>query len=192
MKISIEGLIGVGKSTFVRHFCNLTSYTPLFESVDDNPFLKKFYENPRRWAFTLQMYFLYDRHKNHCVEGDIILDRSIYGDICFANILKKQGLLDEEEHSSYLDHFKVMERNTYDLDLCIHLHTTTEEALKRINKRDRSFESKISLDYLNLLQEELSNLPKHLSSKTRYVVIPWGQMNEKEIIQSISKIGSTL
>jgi len=191
MRISVEGLIGVGKTTFVNHFSSLSTFKPLYESVEGNPFLSRFYEDPKRWAFTLQMYFLYDRYKNHCAEGNVLLDRSLYGDICFANILQKQEVLTSDEHYSYLDHFQVLESHTPPLDICIHLDISSEEALSRIHKRNRSFETSISLDYLNLLQDQLQLLPEYLPHTTKYIRIPWTEMNEEEIAQKVSEVISS-
>jgi len=59
MRIIVEGLIGVGKSTFTTEASELFNLTPMYESVDDNPFLEKFYtDESSRWAYTLQMHFL--------------------------------------------------------------------------------------------------------------------------------------
>jgi deoxyadenosine/deoxycytidine kinase len=182
MIISIEGLIGVGKTTFISHFANMTNLSPCHESVEDNPFLAKFYEDQKRWAFTLQIYFLHDRYKKHTnKEGNLILDRSIYGDRCFANILYKDGLIERDEYFTYLELFEVFEGMTKKIDLCIHLHTSTEQALGRIKKRNRKIESDISLDYLNSLQSELEIMPSFLPKETRYMKIGWGDMTGEEI-----------
>ena len=75
MRIIVEGLIGVGKSTFTKEASKYFNLTPMYESVDDNPFLEKFYsDDPSRWAYTLQMHFLYDRFSKHLPENTL-LDR---------------------------------------------------------------------------------------------------------------------
>ena len=134
MRIIVEGLIGVGKSTFTSEASKYFNLTPMYESVDDNPFLEKFYsDDPSRWAYTLQMHFLYDRFSKHLPENTL-LDRSIFGDICFANILRDDGVLTEDEHSSYLKHFNMLRPYIPHVDVCIHLHVSVEQAMDRISK----------------------------------------------------------
>ena len=74
VRVVVEGLIGVGKSTFTTEASKILQLQPQYESVDDNPFLSKFYEDPHRWGYTLQMHFLYDRLSKHMTKG-MILDR---------------------------------------------------------------------------------------------------------------------
>ena len=148
MRIIVEGLIGVGKSTFTKEASEILLLKPQYESVDDNPFLEKFYENPERWAYTVQMHFLYDRFEKHLPQGTI-LDRSIWGDLCFANILHQDGILSDDEHKSYLSHSKLVRSYVPPVDLCIHLHVELGEAQKRIAKRGREFESGVTATYLS-------------------------------------------
>ena len=148
MQIAIEGLIGVGKSTFVKNFTEITGFKPLYESVDDNPFLSLFYEDPKRWGYTLQSYFLYRRYNDHMTEGNIILDRSLYGDIPFAELLFKSGYMSEKEYLCYISHFKTLEPLIRPLDAMILLKIEPEKALERVKKRERSFEVNLELQYL--------------------------------------------
>lgn len=63
MYITIEGTIGVGKTTLTKLIADRIGYMSFFENVDDNPLLEKFYKNPEKWAFQNEMFFLVDRYK---------------------------------------------------------------------------------------------------------------------------------
>lgn len=190
MRIAIEGLIGVGKSTFIREGAEKFGLTPVFESVEDNPFLSRYYGNPERWAYTLQMHFLYDRYLKH-LPNQILLDRSIYGDLCFAEIQRDNGYMDKSEFDLYRKHFQILTSNLPPLDLCIHLDVSVEMVVERIKKRGRGYESDIPVSYLMTLSEQLERLPSYLPKNTRYVRVPWGDMNESERADKISEIKFT-
>lgn len=187
MRVIVEGLIGVGKSTFTKEFARIHKLSPMYESVDDNPFLPKFYADPQRWAYTLQMHFLYDRYSKHLPEN-IILDRSIWGDLCFANIQREDGTMTEEEYQSYLSHSKVLTNHVPKVDLCIHLDVPVYKAMDRISKRGRGFETSISEDYLVKLKKEIDSLPSFLPSDIKYVKIDWKDMSIEEIAGYISSV----
>ena len=188
MRIIVEGLIGVGKSTFTTEASQLFKLKPMYESVEDNPFLEKFYnDDPKRWAYTLQMHFLYDRFAKH-LPDHTISDRSIYGDIGFANILHADGVLSDEEHASYMKHFKTLTPFLPHVDLCIHLHVSVDQAMERISKRGREFEAQIPKSYLEKLQAEIELIPNHLPSSTRYIRLDWGDMDSQERQEVISRL----
>tara|TARA_B100000073_G_scaffold347518_1_gene362130 strand:- start:1006 stop:1602 length:597 start_codon:yes stop_codon:yes gene_type:complete len=188
MRIAVEGLIGVGKSTFVSEFADITGVKPLFESVDDNPFLEPFFQDPERWAYTLQSYFLYRRYKDHTTEGNIILDRSLYGDICFANMLYKDGTLTQSEYDCYITHYQTLEPLLPPIDLCIILNTSPEVALSRVRKRDRDFETDLSLEYLRNLSSEIDLIPSRLRAETKVIQLDWGEMTGNEISKKCGEI----
>ena len=192
MQIAIEGLIGVGKSTFVKKFTEITGFKPLYESVDDNPFLSLFYEDPKRWGYTLQSYFLYRRYNDHMTEGDIILDRSLYGDIPFAELLFKNGFMNEKEYLCYLSHYRTLEPLIRPLDVLIILKVSPEKAMERVKKRDRDFEVNLELQYLKDLDYEISQIPSKLRPSTRVIEIEWGDMDEGQITERVKSLFKAL
>ena len=188
MQIAVEGLIGVGKSTFVEKFTNLTGFKPQYESVEDNPFLSLYYEDPKRWGYTLQSYFLYRRYNDHMVTGDIILDRSLYGDIPFADLLLKCGYMTGKEHSCYISHFNTLEPLIPTVDVCIFLKINPEKVMERVYKRERSFEIGIDIDYLKDLECEISKITLRLRPSTRVIEVEWGDMNEDQMEGKIKSL----
>jgi deoxyadenosine/deoxycytidine kinase len=98
----LAGNIGAGKSTLVSLLSKKLGYAPYFEPVAENPFLKDFYADMKRWAFHSQVFFLTSRAKAHRrLAGDprsVVQDRSLYEDAeVFAKNLYLQGAMDEEE-----------------------------------------------------------------------------------------------
>ena len=101
--IVIEGVVGVGKSSLMRHIEKL-GYQTFEEPVFDNPLLEKFYHNRKRYSFPLQIFFLNKRFK-HIKEASkiekTVLDRSIYGDAIFAKLLHLNGEMEDAEYMTY-------------------------------------------------------------------------------------------
>lgn len=188
MQIAVEGLIGVGKSTFVKKFAEITGFKPLYESVDDNPFLSLYYDDPKRWAYTLQSYFLYRRYNDHLMGEGVVLDRSLYGDISFADMLLKDQVLSQEEHACYLSHYETLEPLLPPLSATIFLNASPETALDRLRKRSRSFEVGVELSYLKNLQKEIQKIPSRLRKETQVIEVEWGDMTEEEIELAVKRV----
>lgn len=146
--IVLAGMIGAGKSTYTKFISEALGSEAFYESVDDNRILEKFYENPERWAFSLQIYFLNTRfrsikaafkHENN------VLDRSIYEDALFTRINYEEGNMSDAEMETYLDLLDNMMEELDSMpkkspDLLIYLRGSLDTVLNRIEKRGRSFE----------------------------------------------------
>ena len=111
--IAVSGNIGSGKTTLVEKLSKHYGWTPLYESVDNNPYLRDFYDDMKRWAFHLQIYFLNSRFNQvrqiRDNERTIIQDRTIYEDAyIFASNLHASGFINDRDYQSYLDIFHSM------------------------------------------------------------------------------------
>ena len=98
MHIAISGNIGVGKTTLCKMLAKHYKWSPLFEAVDNNPYLDNFYEDMQRWSFNLQVFFLNSRFRQDQeimkAKKTIIQDRTIYEDAyIFAPNLQSMGLM---------------------------------------------------------------------------------------------------
>jgi len=154
--VGLAGNIGVGKTTFTKIISNRLSWTPYFESVDDNPYLGDFYGDMSRWSFNLQIYFLHKRFQSHKEMTQstigVIQDRTIYEDVeIFARNLFEMGLMDERDWVNYCNLFKVMISYLRKPDLIVYLKATTDTLLTRIKGRSRDFEKTIDPEYLHSL-----------------------------------------
>jgi len=156
--IAICGNIGSGKTTLAEKLAKHYGWTPLFESVEKNPYLRDFYEDMPRWAFHLQIYFLNSRFRQvneiRASEKITVQDRTIYEDAyIFAANLRKSGYMTERDYESYHDIFSSMINFVEPPDLMIYLRADIPKLVSQIEKRGRDFEYAIRLDYLKNLNE---------------------------------------
>ena len=159
MHIAIAGNIGSGKTTLAEKLAKQFNWEAELESVENNPYLKDFYENMEKWAFHLQIYFLNSRfsqikkiRNNH--NSTVIQDRTIYEDAyIFAKNLFKIGKLNERDYNNYLGVFESMIKVIEAPDLLIYLKADIPKLVERIQKRGRDYENAIRLDYLKTLNE---------------------------------------
>jgi len=156
--IAVCGNIGSGKTTLVEKLTKHYGWEPLYESVENNPYLKDFYEDMTRWAFHLQIYFLNSRFNQirQIRESNktIIQDRTIYEDASiFAANLHKSGHISDRDYQSYLDIFNSMINFVQPPDLLIYLKADIPKLVHQIQKRGRDYEYSIRLEYLKNLNE---------------------------------------
>lgn len=156
--IAICGNIGCGKTSLVEKLSKHYGWTPLYESVDKNPYLRDFYHDMTRWAFHLQIYFLNSRFRQvneiRTNKKTTIQDRTIYEDAyIFAANLHASGHINERDYQSYLDIFNSMINFVPPPDLLIYLRSDIPKLVRQIQKRGRDFEYAMRLDYLKNLNE---------------------------------------
>ncbi|HEY3404521.1 MAG TPA: deoxynucleoside kinase [Ohtaekwangia sp.] len=157
--IAVCGNIGSGKTTLTEKLSKHYGWFPLYESVEQNPYLRDFYGDMKRWAFHLQIYFLNSRFRQvneiHGSNRITVQDRTIYEDAhIFAANLHKSGYLTDKDYQSYLDIFQSMITFVKPPDLLIYLKADIPKLVSQIQKRGRDYEDAIRLDYLK-------NLNKH-------------------------------
>lgn len=153
--IVIDGVVGVGKSTLME-ILEKNGYIAFKEPVTKNPILDKFYYDRERYSFPLQIYFLNERFKQIKKASQYpnsVLDRSIYGDVIFAKMLRDNGEMSEVEFQIYLDLFGNMMEHLKAPKLLVYLEISTDEAIKRIKKRGREYEQVVEREYWERLNQ---------------------------------------
>jgi deoxyadenosine/deoxycytidine kinase len=156
--VAVAGNIGVGKSTLVAKLAGHLHWNPYYEPVTENPYLEDFYGDMRAWAFQSQVFFLRHRLSMHldllADPVSVIQDRSVYEDAeIFAKNLFLSGQMDERDYASYRDLYKLLCDMLRPPDLVIYLRASVPTLQRRISQRGRDFESKISPDYLQQLND---------------------------------------
>lgn len=146
--IVLSGPIGAGKSSLTGILSDYLETKPFYESVDDNPVLPLFYENPKKYAFLLQVYFLNTRFqsiKKALTDDNNVLDRSIYEDALFFQMNADIGRATSEEVDTYYDLLENMMSELNHMpkknpDLLVHIKVSYDTMLRRIQKRGRDYE----------------------------------------------------
>ncbi len=156
--IAVAGNIGVGKTTLSTQLAKYFNWKVNYENADDNPYLADFYNDMKRWAFNLQIYFLNSRYKQVLKilrgEDTVIQDRTIYEDAyIFAPNLHEMGLMSSRDFENYLDLFSTMSSQISPPDLMIYLRASIPTLVSRIHDRGRDYEGSMSLDYLKKLNQ---------------------------------------
>lgn len=164
--IAVAGNIGAGKTTLSTQLAKYFNWEVHYEDADDNPYLSDFYDDMKRWAFNLQIYFLNSRYKQilEIINGEstVIQDRTIYEDAhIFAPNLHEMGLLSTRDFENYLDLFNTMSSQISAPDLLIYLKANIQTLVSRIHERGRDYEGSMSLDYLKKLNNRYEDWITH-------------------------------
>jgi deoxyadenosine/deoxycytidine kinase len=159
MHIAIVGNIGAGKTTLTEMLAKNYGWDPLYEAVDNNPYLEDFYSEMKRWSFNLQIYFLNSRYRQ-IVEiqksgRNIIQDRTIYEDAyIFAENLHDMGLMTTRDYENYESMFNNITEFIKPPDLLVYLKASVPTLVNNIQRRGREYEIGIRIDYLSKLNEK--------------------------------------
>jgi deoxyadenosine/deoxycytidine kinase len=156
MFVAIAGNIGAGKSSLTKLLAERFALEPVFEAVDENPYLEDFYRDMRRYAFHSQMFFLAKRLEQHLKlvnpGNRIVQDRTLYEDAhVFARNLFEEGIMDARDYASYNQMVAAVERALRPPDLLVYLRAGLPTLRRRIAQRGRAFEQRIEDAYLTRL-----------------------------------------
>lgn len=157
--IVVEGPIGVGKTTLARRLAESFQSDLLLEGAEENPFLGRFYQDPKSAALQTQLFFLFQRagQISSLRQADLFQPVRIADFIMEKDRLFAELTLDAEEFKLYEQVYShVIQNMTADApqpDLVVYLQAPVEVLRKRINERGRSFERTLGVDYLQKLSE---------------------------------------
>lgn len=154
--IAIEGNIGAGKTTLATRLSQQFSTRLILEQFEDNSFLPKFYEDPARYAFPLELSFLADRFqqlKNQAAAQDMFHPVTIADYFILKSLIFAKKTLNSEEFTLYTRLFSIIENVLPKPDLLVYLYMDVSRLQANIRNRGRVYEQKIEDDYLQRIQE---------------------------------------
>ncbi|OGF30630.1 hypothetical protein A2223_02375 [Candidatus Falkowbacteria bacterium RIFOXYA2_FULL_35_8] len=154
--VTISGNIGAGKTNLSKILSEKLNWSLAPEPVDENPYLKNFYQDMKKWAFHSQVFYLSKMVEYHHSlskrEVSSIQDRSVYENAeIFAKNLYNQGQMSFDEWETYQLLYKSLLLRANPPDLLIYLKATPEFLMERIQERSREAERNISFQYIQQL-----------------------------------------
>lgn len=155
--ITVEGPIGVGKTSLCKAIAETQHYDQLNEIVDENPFLNKFYDNIEEWSFQTEMFFLCNRYKQLSDLKTTIIEekKPVVADYhIFKNLIFAKRTLRPDEYVKYEEIYKILTKDMPVPNLIIYLHASLETLMKRVQMRGRTFEKNMDPAYLQQLAED--------------------------------------
>ncbi|WP_273126840.1 deoxynucleoside kinase [Metabacillus sp. HB246100] len=163
--ITVEGPIGVGKTSLSKAIAEHYQFHLLKEIVDENPFLGKFYNDIEEWSFQTEMFFLCNRYKqlediNHKylqLDKPVIADYHIYKNLIFA-----KRTLKTVQYDKYIKIYDILTKDMPKPNLIIYLNASLDTLLSRIAKRGREIERNIDPGYLKQLSKDYETAMKDL------------------------------
>lgn len=162
--ITVEGPIGVGKTSLSKAIAESNNFHLLKEIIDENPFLNKFYENIEEWSFQTEMFFLCNRYKQLsdiqkkyiAKHEPVVADYNIFKNLIFA-----KRTLPVEEYEKYESIYTILTQDMPRPNMVIYLHASLDTLMKRIAERGRDFEKMISVDYMEKLSSDYHIFIQH-------------------------------
>ena len=170
--IAVEGPIGVGKTSLTKRLAETFNYELLLENAEENPFLDRFYQNPRQHALATQLFFLFQRaqqieesRQSDLFEPVRVSDFLIDKDMLFAELN-----LEKDEYNLYHKVYQHLVIDAPKPDLVIYLQAPTEVLLQRIQKRGIPSEQMIESEYLNQLNRAYTEFFHYYSDSKLLIV----------------------
>lgn len=171
--IVIEGNIGAGKTTLASMIAKEHNAKLILERFADNPFLPKFYSDPARFSFPLELSFLADRYrqlKEELVEQDLFRSFTVADYYFMKSLVFASSTLEKDEFTLYRQIFYIIYSSLPKPDLYVYLHVPPERLLLNIALRGREYEKSITAEYLTGIQESYFTFFRQ-NPENRYLIL---------------------
>lgn len=163
----IEGNIGSGKTSLARQLAAELEAKLILEQFAENSFLPKFYKDPERYSFPLELSFLADRYnqiKKELIYRDLFHPLVVADYFFSKTAIFARNTLKPDEFHLFRQIFDMVNDNVPKPDLYVYLHADANKLLKNIKKRGREYEQDITAEYLNSIQEGYFNYFRGINS----------------------------
>lgn len=162
----IEGNIGAGKTSLATRIAHDYNAKLILEQFEDNPFLPKFYEEPDKYAFPLELSFLASRYqqlKDELSKRDLFKTFTISDYIINKSLIFARRTIKDDELLLYNRLFSIIVSNLPKPDLLVYLYVEVDRLLENIASRGRSYEQNIRYEYLDGIQKGYFEYLKHIT-----------------------------
>jgi deoxyguanosine kinase len=171
--VVIEGNIGAGKTTLAKRIAEQFNANLILEHFADNPFLPKFYENPDKYSFPLELSFLAGRYrqlKEEVTPGDLFKSFTVADYYFMKSLVFAASTLKGDEYNLYRQIFYIIYGSLPKPDIYVYLHLNPDKLLYNIERRGRPYEKSITREYLQKIQESYFSFFKQ-NPENKYLVI---------------------
>jgi len=171
--VVIEGNIGAGKTTLATRISEQFSARLILEHFADNPFLPKFYENPEKYSFPLELSFLASRYKQlkeELAPQDLFKSFTVADYYFMKSLVFASSTLQGDEYSLYRTIFYIIYGSLPKPDIFVYLHLNPERLLNNIKRRGRDYEKTITREYLQKIQDSYFTFFRQ-NPENKYLVI---------------------
>ncbi len=192
--IVVEGPIGVGKTSLARRLAESCGSELILEQAEDNPFLERFYKNPKAAAFPAQLFFLFQRARQleDLRQGDMFETVRVADYLLEKDRLFAQLTLDEEELSLYEQVYARLSIDVITPDLVVYLQAPVDVLLERIARRGIRYEQHIERSYLEKLTQAYAKF-FHEYDSSPLLIVNAGQVDfvgkDADYVQLFEQIG---
>ena len=177
--VVIEGNIGAGKTTLAGRIADQFNAHLILEHFADNPFLPKFYNDPEKYSFPLELSFLASRYKqlkDELVPQDLFKSFSVADYYFMKSLVFAASTLTGDEFNLYRQIFYIIYGSIPKPDIYVYLHLSPERLLENIKKRGRNYEKTITKDYLVKIQNSYFSFFRQ-NPDNKYLVLDVNNMD---------------
>lgn len=178
--IVIEGLIGTGKTSLATKLADKYNSQLILEQFEDNPLLPRFYNEPEKYAFQLELTFLAERFqqiKDKLMSFNLFTASSVSDYFISKCLVFSQVNLRADEFLLYSKLFQIIYSSLPKPDLFVYLYMDEKKAMKNILKRARPYEMNISPDYLSAVQKGYMDFIRQQQDTMRIALIDTGNID---------------
>ena len=171
--LAVEGIIGVGKTEFCTVLAERCNAFCILDSIDDNPFLPKFYKNRSLYAFQTQLWFLLSRYRQLCEalpQQDLFRDGAVLDYLFVKDRIFATVNLNENELALYDTIARILDKDVPRPDYVVYLQASTETLIKRIEKRGRPFEFNMDFHYIDALNRAYNHFFFHYTDSPLLII----------------------
>jgi deoxyadenosine/deoxycytidine kinase len=189
--VVIEGNIGAGKTTLATRIADQFNGRLILEHFADNPFLPKFYSDPEKYSFPLELSFLASRYKqlkDELEPQDLFRAFTVADYYFMKSLVFASSTLKGDEYNLYRQIFYIIYGTLPKPDIFVYLHLTPERLLENIEKRGRNYEKSITKEYLKKIQDSYFNFFRQ-NPDNKYLVI---DLNGIDFVENESYYGEII